>query len=185
MPNQILSEAKMKMEHALSFLHEEFGKLQIGRASTTLVDSIMVDNFGALSPLKGVASITIPEPTQIAIQPWNRDQLPNIEKAINESSLGLNPSNDGTTIRIIIPPLTEDRRKDIVKLVHKYAEDARISIRNSRHEAMSSLKALEKEKLISEDELSSKEKELQNTVDEFNKKTEESSKNKEQEIMKV
>ena len=136
-------------------------------------------------PLKGIASISIPESNQIAIQPWNRDQLPNIEKAIVNANLGLNPQNDGTIIRLILPPLTEDRRKELVKLVHQYAEDARISIRNARHEALGKLKDMEKGKEIGEDELAIREKELQNTVDEFNKKVEEDAKKKEEDVMTV
>ena len=185
MPNQILDDAKKKMESALGYLHEEYGKLQTGRANAGLVDGLNVEVFGSTMLLKGLANISIPESNQIAIQPWNRDHLPNIEKAINDANLGLNPTNDGVAIRLIIPPLTEERRRDIVKMVHKYSEDARVSVRNARHEALSKLKNMEKEKAISEDELNSKEKAMQNIVDEFNKKIEEDSKQKEQDIMTI
>lgn len=185
MSDQVISEAKNKMEDAMKFLHEEYGKLQTGRASAALVEGLEVDVFGSKMPLKGVASISIPESNQIAIQPWNRDHLPNVEKAITEANLGINPSNDGLMIRLIIPPLTEERRKDMVKLVSKYAEDTRVSIRNARHEAMKKFEAMEKNKEISEDELKGKEKSLQVEVDEFNKKVEESSKQKEKDIMTV
>lgn len=169
----------------MSYLHEEYSKLQTGRANAALVDSLEVECFGSTMPLKGLASISIPESNQIAIQPWNRDQLPNIEKAIRESNLGLNPSNDGQMIRLILPPLTEERRKDLVKLVHKYAEDARVSIRNARHEALKKWEAQEKTKEISEDELSGNEKGLQKEVDDFNQKVEENAKQKEKDIMTV
>ncbi|MBU0578129.1 ribosome recycling factor [Patescibacteria group bacterium] len=185
MSDQLINDAKAKMENAISYLNEEYGKLQMGRANTALVESIMVESFGAVMPLKGLASISIPESNQIAIQPWNRDQLPNIEKAITNANLGFNPQNDGTVIRIILQPLTEERRKELVKLVHQYSEDARISIRNARHDALAHLKTMQKEKEISEDELSKREKELQDIVDDFNKKIEEAAKHKEQDVMTV
>ncbi len=185
MTDQVLDEAKQKMQNAMNYLHEEYGKLQTGRANAALVEGVNVEVFGSMMPLKGIANISIPEADQIAIQPWNRDHLPNIEKAITEANLGLNPNNDGVYIRLILPPLTEDRRKELVKLVHKYAEDTRVSIRNARHEAMKELESMEKEKQISEDELTGKEKLLQELVDEFNKSVEEDAKNKEQDIMTV
>lgn len=185
MPNQVLEEAKTKMQNAVNFLHEEYGKLQTGRASAALVEGVLVEVYGSTMPLKGLANISIPESNQIAIQPWNRDQLPNIEKAIKESNLGLNPNNDGIMIRLILPPLTEERRKELVKLVHKYAEDSRVSIRNARHEALKRFEMMEKEKQISEDELKGKEKKLQEAVDEFNKKVEEAARHKEKDIMTV
>ncbi len=185
MPDQAINEAKDKMQNALNYLHEEYGKLQTGRANAALVDGLTIEVFGSTMPLKGLANISIPESNQLAIQPWNRDHLPNIEKAITEANLGLNPSNDGIMIRLIIPPLTEDRRRDLVKLVHKYAEDSRVSIRNARHEALKKIEAMEKNKEISEDELKGKEKSLQAVVDEFNTKVEEDSKHKEKDIMTV
>ncbi len=183
--DQVVQEAKEKMQDALDYLHEEYGKLQTGRANAALVENLTVECYGSTMPLKGLASISIPEPTQIAIQPWNRDHLPSIEKAITNANLGLNPQNDGVVIRLILPPLTEDRRKELVKLVHQYSENARVSVRNARHEALSKLKNMEKDKEISEDELAGKEKELQNVVDEFNKKIEDDSKRKETDIMTV
>ncbi len=185
MPDQIISEAKQKMQNALNYLHEEYGKLQTGRANAALVENLEIEVFGSNMPLKGLANISIPESNQIAIQPWNRDHLPNIEKAIRDGSLGLNPSNDGNMIRIILPPLTEERRKELVKLVHKYGEETRVSIRNARHEALKKMEALEKSKEISEDELAGREKELQKVVDDFNTKVEEDAKHKEKDIMTV
>lgn len=185
MTAQTISELIQKCEASLSHLQTEYAKLQTGRASTSLVENLMVDSYGSKTPLKGVANISIPEPTQIAIQPWDRDSLTSIEKAIVEADLGLNPQNDGATIRLNIPPLTEERRKELVKLVHKYAEDSKISIRNARHDAINNLKKMEKEKEISEDELRAKEKEVQDKVDEFNKKLEEAAKHKEEDVMTV
>lgn len=181
MSDQVLQEAKQKMQKALDYLHEEFGKLQMGRANAALVDSLPIESFGAVMPLKGLANISIPESNQIAIQPWNKDHLVSIEKAIRESSLGLNPTNDGSMIRLILPPLTEERRRDLVKLVHKYAEDSRVSIRNSRHEALHKLKEME----LSEDEMKGMEKKVQTMVDEFNEKIEDNTKHKEKDIMTV
>src|SRR5690606_39060808 len=140
--DQMFNEARQKMEKALDHLHEEYGKLQTGRASAAMVEGAMVESFGAKMPLKGVAGISIPEANQIVIQPWNRDQLVNIEKAITNANLGLNPQNDGVVIRLTIPPLTEERRKDLVKTVHRLAEEGRISIRNARQDAHTRIKQM-------------------------------------------
>lgn len=181
----IYQNLKSKSEAALVHLKGEYAKLQTGRANSALVEELIVDSFGAKVPLKAMASISIPEPQQIAIQPFNRDQLVNIEKAITDSTLGLNPQNDGALIRLNLPPLTEERRKELTKLVHKFAEDTKISIRNARHEAISEVKKMEKEKLISEDECRAGEKNIQSSVDEYNKKTEELAQAKEKEVLTV
>ncbi len=185
MPQQILSDLQTKCQATIDFLHGEYAKLQTGRANAALVEGIMVESYGSKMSLKGVASISIPESNQIAIQPWNRDQLPDVEKALRNSDLGLNPNNDGVIIRLILPPMTEERRTDLKKLVHKYAEDARISVRNARHESMDELKTKEKSKEISEDELKAKEDEIQNVVDEINKKIENAATQKDNDIMTV
>lgn len=185
MSESINEEFKNKAEGALAHQKQEYAKLQTGRATTALVENIMVESYGAKMPLKGVATITIPEPQQIAIQPFSRDQLVNVEKAIIEAKLGLNPQNDGTFIRLNIPPLTEERRRELVKYVHRYAEDSKISIRNARHDAINKWKQMEKEKMISEDELRLQEKKVQDMVDEYNRKIEELSKKKEADVMTV
>ena len=185
MTDQIFSELNTKCQAAVDHLHSEYIKIQTGRANTALVENITVESYGAKMPLKAVATISIPESKQIAIQPFNKDQLQNIEKAILEADLGLTPQNDGTFIRLNLPPLTEERRKELIKLVYQYAEESRISIRNARHEAITHLKDLEKEKEISEDELRAKEKEVQEKVDEFNQKVEGTAKKKEQDVMTV
>ena len=182
---QTLSELNTKCQDALNHLHQEYVKIQTGRANAALVENVMVESYGTKMPLKGLASISIPEPKQIAIQPWNRDQLQSIEKALLEANLGLTPQNDGVIIRLNLPPMTEDRRKELVKLVNQFAEDARISIRNARHETINNLKILEKEKEISEDDLRLKEKEVQEKVDDFNQKVEEAAKQKEEDVMTV
>ena len=170
MPQQTLNELNQKCQDALDHLHAEYAKIQTGRANVSLVENVMVDSYGSKVPLKGVATISIPEPKQIAIQPFNRDQMQNIEKALMEADLGLTPQNDGSFIRLNLPPLTEERRKELVKIVHRYAEDSRISMRNARHDALNYLKEMEKEKEISEDVLKGKEKEIQEKIEtEFNK----------------
>jgi len=185
MTQQIFNELNLKCETAFNHLRQEYVKIQTGRANAALVENIMVDSYGTKMPLKGLASISVPEPKQIAIQPFSRDQITSIEKAIRDANLGINPQSDGIRIRLILPPLTEERRKDLVKLVHKLAEDARIAMRNARHEAITSLKAMEKAKTISEDELHGKEKMTQEKIDEFNKKIDEAAKKKEQDVMTV
>ncbi len=181
----MIEELIKKCQDAIDHLHQEYAKIQTGRANAALVENIMVDSYGVKSPLKAVANISIPEAKQIAIQPWDRSQLSTIEKAIIEADLGLNPQNDGVAIRLNLPPLTEERRKELVKLVHQYAEDARISIRNARHETLHQFKEMEKAKEISEDDLKGKEKNVQEKVDEFNKMVEEASKKKEEDVMTV
>jgi len=185
MTQQILDELNTKCETTLSHLKQEYGKIQTGRANAALVENIMVECYGAKMQMRAVANISIPEPKQIAIQPYDRGQLSYIEKAIMEANLGLNPQNDGIFIRLNIPPLTEERRKELVKLVHKFAEDSRISLRNARHEAINQFKELEKKKEISEDDLRGKEKVVQEKIDEYNKKIDELSKKKEQDVMTV
>jgi len=185
MTQQILNELNVKCVTALDHLKQEYGKIQTGRANAAIVENIMVDAYGSKMLLKALANISIPEPKQIMIQPYDRGTLSYIEKAIREANLGINPQNDGIVIRLILPPLTEERRKELVKVVHKLAEDARISLRNARHEAISQLKELEKEKEISEDDLRGNEKIVQEKIDEFNKKVDELAKKKEQDVMTV
>ncbi len=185
MVNEQLDELKLKCVDAIDHLHQEYAKIQTGRANIALVEGVMVESYGAKVPLKSVATITIPESTQLAIQPFSKDQLTNIEKGVMEANLGLTPQNDGNFIRLNIPPLTEERRKDLVKLVHKFAEDSRISVRNARHEALNDLKNMEKDKEISEDELKGNEKKVQDKVDEYNNVIEEATKKKESDVMTV
>ena len=185
MPQQTLNELNQKCQDAIDHLHAEYAKIQTGRANVSLVENVMVDSYGSKVPLKGVATISIPEPKQIAIQPFNRDQMQSIEKALMEADLGITPQNDGSFIRLNLPPLTEERRKELVKLAHRYAEDSRISMRNARHDTLNYLKEMEKGKDISEDVLKGKEKEVQEKIDDFNKKVEESAKKKEEDIMTV
>lgn len=173
------------LEKALSFLHSQYGQLQVGKATPGLVDSIEVDVYGTMTPIRNIANINIPDPRSIAIQPWDKSNLAPIEKAIGESELNLNPMNDGTFIRLNLPPLTEERRKELVKLVHKMAEDARITLRQEREKVHKQVKEQKKNEEISEDDLRHFEKKLQEVVDEYNKKIDESKEKKEQDIMTV
>ncbi|MBT4917635.1 ribosome recycling factor [Candidatus Peregrinibacteria bacterium] len=180
-----ISKAQQEFDKALSHLGDEFGRLQVGRANSSLVENVNIDVYGAIQPLKAVASISIPEPRTIQIQPWDKGNLAAIEKAIVGIGTGLNPINDGNFVRINIPPLTEDRRKELSKHVHKLAEDARIAVRNSRQEAHNHFKQLKTDNDITEDDLRDADKSLQEKVDDINKKIDEVAKGKEQDVMTV
>lgn len=181
----VMNDTRKRMEKALDSLSREFGKLRTGRASTSLVEDIKVDYYGAPTPLKQIASISIPDSRTIAIQPWDRNAFGDVEKAIQKSDLGLNPVNDGKVIRINIPQLTEERRKELVKLAKKYTEDARIAIRNIRRDANDSLKGMEKDKAITEDDLHRGQDEVQKLTDEHIKMADELLDEKEKEIMEL
>lgn len=185
MTESIIQAFETKSNAAIEHLRQEFGKVQTGRANPALVEHLMVDSYGTKMPLKSMANVSIPDAKTIAIQPWDRSQIASVEKAIRESNLGLNPMNNGLAIHLNLPPLTEERRKDLVKVVHKLAEEAKITVRTARHEALDQLKALEKGKEIGEDLFHGKEEEIQEKVDGFNTKIEESAKTKEKEVMTV
>jgi ribosome recycling factor len=173
------------MVKAIEVLKKDFAKVRTGRASTALLDEIQVDYYGTPTPLNQVGTLMIPEPRLITIQPWEKKMIPEIEKAILKSDLGLNPASDGNLVRIAIPPLTEERRKEMGKMVRRMGEEAKIALRNARREANEALKKLEKDKQISEDELKRSEKEIQELTDEFVKKTDEVVAAKEKEIMEI
>lgn len=180
-----LQAAVQDFEKTVAHLKDEYGRLQAGRANPGLVEGLMIDAYGSMQPLKNVASISVPDPKSLHIQPWDRSLMSAIEKAIQVSDLGLNPNNNGTAIILNIPQLTEERRRDLVKLVNKFAEDARISIRNARQTANSAFKALSQSKQITEDQSTGAEKKLQEKVDEYNKKVAELAKAKEESLMTV
>jgi len=163
----------------------EIGTFSVGRATPFLVEDIMIDYYGTPTPLKQIASISIPDARNILIKPWEKNQLKEIEKAINLAQLGFNPVNDGITIRITVPQPTEERRKDLVKKLHEILEDAKISVRNAREDAMKEVKKKEKDGEISEDERFRVQEEIQKIVNEENKKLEEESEKKEKEIMTI
>ncbi|OGI22516.1 MAG: ribosome recycling factor [Candidatus Moranbacteria bacterium RIFCSPHIGHO2_01_FULL_55_24] len=172
-------------ESALDHFSEEAAKIRTGRANPGLVENLQVDYYGTKSPLKQVASISIPEARQILIQPWDKGSLVFIEAAIRESDLGLNPGNDGIAIRITLPALTEERRKDLVKTLNARAEDARISIRTTRDEIWKEIQEKERNKEIAEDDKYRGKDDLQKVVDEYNQKLEAVRQKKEDEILTV
>lgn len=182
---EIFSKLKADFGSTIEHLRNEFARLQIGRASAALVEGVQVESYGMRQPLKAVASISVPEARSLVIQPWDKGNLGPIEKAVLAAGLGLNPINDGIVVRINIPALTEERRGDLVKIVKKMAEEARIGVRNSRQDAQNGLKKLKADGELTEDDLRGMEKNLQNEVDEVNRKIEELSKEKEVDIMKV
>ena len=174
-----------KMEKTLINLDSEFGTIRAGRANPHVLDRIMVEYYGCPTPLQQVANISVPEPRMITIQPWERNMIKAIEKAINTSDLGINPTNDGKVIRLLFPELTEERRKDLVKDVKKKGEAAKVAIRNVRRDANDMLKKLGKTSEVSEDEISELEDKVQKMTDKFIKKVDEAVEVKSKEILKV
>ena len=178
-------DAEERMEKALAALDRDFGKLRTGRAATALVEDIKVDYYGTPTPVQQLASVAVPDSRTVTIQPWDRSAFALVEKAILKSDLGLTPMNDGKLIRISIPPLTEDRRKELTKVAKKYTEEAKVALRNIRRDVNDSLKKLEKDSLITEDDRSKAEKKMQETTDAAIKGIDELCAKKEKEIMEV
>lgn len=174
-----------KMEKTLSNLVSEYGTIRAGRANPHVLDNIRVDYYGTPSALQQVSNVSVPEPRMLQIQPWDASLLKEIEKAINMSDLGINPTNDGKVIRLVFPELTEERRKDLVKEVKKKGEDAKVAIRNIRRDANDSMKKTAKAEDLSEDVLSQLEEEIQKLTDKFIKKIDETIEEKSKEIMTV
>ena len=181
----VFDVCKERMQKAIENLDREFSRLRTGRASTALVDHIKVDYYGAPTPVTQVASVSIPDSRTIAIQPWDRSAFGLIEKAILKSDLGLNPVNDGKIIRITIPPLTEERRKDLVKMAKKFTEDAKVAVRNIRRDENETLKKQKNNKEISEDDMHRGQEEIQKITDSFIEKSEGLLKAKVKEIMEI
>jgi ribosome recycling factor len=181
----VIDEMRDKMEKSLDAYRRELTKIRTGRASLSLLDGIKVEAYGSSMPLNQVATLTIPESRLIVIQPWDPQLLSAIEKAIFKSDLGLNPANDGKVIRIAIPQLTEERRKELVKQVKKISEEYRVAIRNSRREAIDALKKQKGDKEISEDDMFRLQDEAQKETDHFVKKIDEIMAEKEKEVMAV
>lgn len=185
MVNEVLDEARAAMDKAVKSLRKEMSKVRTGRASTSLLDDVMVEYYGVPTPLSQVATLSVPEARLITVQPWEKNLLPDIERAIFKADIGLTPSSDGILIRLPVPALTEERRRDMVKVIKRMAEDAKISVRNARRDANETLKMLEKEKEITEDDLKRSEKEVQQLTDEFVSTIDDVVQNKEQEVMEV
>ena len=182
MKEEVLEEAREKMSKTLEALKREFKRIRTGRASTALLDGIKVEAYDSQMPLDQVASLSVPESRLITIKPWDQSIIGEIEKAILKSELGLNPMNDGKIIRISIPPLTEERRKELAKLARKMAEENKIAVRNHRRDANDMLKELKNEKEISEDEMYKAQEEVQKLTDEYIKLLDEETAEKEKEI---
>ncbi len=185
MEQELKRKTAERMSRTIEVLKKEFASVRTGRASLALLDGIMVNYYDTQTPRQQLASLSIPESRQIAVQPWDQKIIPDIEKAIMKSDLGLTPMNDGKIIRINIPPLTEERRKQLVKAVKKKAEEAKISIRNIRRDANEELRKLEKEKHLSEDEVKKLQEETQKITDSYIAKADEVLGHKEKEIMEV
>ena len=185
MIKDVINNMSAHMDKTIEALRKEYQKVRTGRASTGLLDDIKVDFYGTPSPLNQVATLSVPEPRTITMQPWDAKMIPIIEKAIMNANLGLTPANDGKVIRLNLPPLTEERRKDIVKQLKKLAEDAKVAVRNIRRVAIDELKKLEKDKKISEDDLKRAEKDVQDVTNGHVAKIDEVLAHKEKEVMEV
>ncbi|MEW6018501.1 MAG: ribosome recycling factor [Pseudomonadota bacterium] len=181
----VLSKYKDRMDKAVAALKEEFASLRTGRASSSLLDQVTVEAYGSTVPLNQVAAVSVPEPRMLTVNVWDRGLAVSVEKAIRNAGLGFNPVVDGQNLRIPIPPLTEERRKEMVKLAGKYAEQQRIAVRNVRRDANDDLKKAEKDGVVSQDEQKRMEGEVQKLTDEAIKRVDEALKVKEQEIMQV
>jgi len=181
----VTNETRPKMDAVVEDFKRKLSNVRTGRATVGLLDTVSVDYYGTPTPLNQMASVAVPEPQLITVQPWDMSQLGAVEKAIIAANLGLNPSNDGKLIRLPVPPLNEERRKQLAKQVHEIAEDHRVAIRNVRHASNDSLKKMLKDKVVSEDEERGGLEEVQKLTNTFIAKVDELSKNKEAEIMSV
>jgi ribosome recycling factor len=183
--DDIIKSADHKMTTAVEILGRDLQSVRTGRASPHLLERIQVDYYGSPTPINGVANISAPDPRMVLVQPWDRGMLGPIEKAIQKSDLGINPTNDGTVIRLVLPQLTEERRKELVKQVHQRAEEARIAVRNCRRDALDHLRKAEKDGGISQEDERRAQERLQKLTDGFIKRVDEVSKQKETEVMEV
>ncbi|MFC1835429.1 ribosome recycling factor [Thermodesulfobacteriota bacterium] len=185
MIDEIHDEMRDTMQKAITAMERDLKRIRTGRASLALLDGIMVDYYGSPTPINQLATLSIPEPRQIVIQPWDSQALQDIEKAIQKSELGLNPMNDGKIVRIILPPLTEERRKELVKVVRRMAEDFKVQVRNHRRDANDMLKEMKKDKDITEDEMHKGQDKVQKTTDKSIAQLDEVVVEKEKEIMEI
>ena len=185
MTDEVVQELRKEMERTAGVMRKDLARTRTGRATTALLDGIMVDYYGTRTPLNQLAGLSAPEPRLLVVQPYDKSALAQIERAILQSDLGLMPINDGKIIRVPIPELTEERRRELVKHVRKMAEDYRVSVRNHRRDAIDLLKSLEKDKEITEDDLHKAQEKIQVITDEYITKVDQILKTKEQEIMEV
>lgn len=185
MIKEVMDDAESRMGKAIDALQRDLSTIRTGRASPALVDRLVVDYYGSATPLNQLAGISVPESRLLVIQPWDKGSMPAIEKAILKSELGLNPSNDGQVIRIAIPPLTAERRKQMVKLVHGHVEDAKVAVRNIRRDAVTQVKELLSEKMIGEDDERRAEQQVDDLTKRFVNDADSVGKGKEQEVLEV
>ncbi len=185
MVDDLHEQTRTAMLKSIESLQKDLRRIRTGRASLALLDGLMVDYYGSSTPINQLATLSIPEARQIVIQPWDSSAVPDIEKAILKSELGLTPSNDGKIVRINIPPLTAERRKELVKIVRKMGEEFKVQVRNQRRDSNEMLKDMKKEKLVSEDDLHKAQEKVQKTTDEFITKIDGIVSEKEQEIMEI
>ncbi len=185
MIEEVIADTRSRMEKAMESLQRELTAVRTGPASPSLVERVHVEQYGTEMPLNQLANIAIPEARMITITPWDKSAIGAIEKAIRKSELGLNPTNDGSMIRIAIPPLTEERRKQMVKVVHTKVEDAKIAVRNIRRDSIAQAKELKDEKMIGEDEERRAETQIQEITNKFTARADEIGKDKEREVMQV
>ena len=183
--NPIIKDAKQRMDKSLEALRYELAKVRTGKATTQLLDGIRVDYYGTMTPINQVGNVSVLDAHTLSITPWDKNMVQLIDKAILEANIGFNPVSDGTNLRIPVPPLTEERRKDFVKLIKKFGEESKIAIRNVRRDANDHLKKEEKDKKISEDQLKTFESEVQKITDEHIKMIDDVIKHKEKEILEV
>jgi ribosome recycling factor len=185
MNNEFIKDARQRMDKTVESFRNEISKIRTGKATTALLDGIKVDYYGTMSPINQVGNVSVIDAHTIGITPWDKSMVQAIDKAILASGLGLNPISDGTNLKIPIPPLNEERRKELVKLVKKFGEESKVALRNVRRDANDHLKKQEKDKKLTEDELKEAEKETQKLTDEHITKVDEIIKHKEKEIMEV
>lgn len=185
MYKDLVNKSEESMKKSINFLKEDLASIRAGKANPKLVDKIQVSYYGTMTPINQLANISVPDPRSIVIQPWDSSLLKEIERAIQSSDLGINPSNDGKLIRLSIPPLTEERRKDLIKLVKKEVENSKIAIRNIRRDSNEEIKKMEKSGDLTEDDQKRAEEEMQKLTDKYTKLTDDIYKEKEKEILEV
>lgn len=182
---ETISKTESRMEKRLSHLADDYAAIRAGRANPAVLDKIMVDYYGAPTPINQLAAVSITEARTLMIQPWDASVLRSIEKAVQTSDLGINPQNDGKALRIVFPPLTEDRRKEIVKEVSKMAEESKVSVRNVRRDAVEKVKTMKKNGALTEDDLKKAEKKIQDLTDKFVKEIDKMAEKKQKEVMAI
>ena len=180
---EIMQQIEKKMSTSIDVLHRELSAIRTGRASTAIIEHVRVDYAGTPTPIHHLANVSVPDARQILIQPWDRTMVSQVEKALMKSDLGLTPSSDGQVIRLVIPPLSQERRLDLTKMVHKRVEEDKVAIRNLRRDALEQIKKLEKDKELSQDESKRAQDQLQKVTDSFTAKAEKLGKDKEQELL--